>query len=168
MTLVDAEQIVATAPEFVQALQGSTAQVGEIWWSEVLVQSVSSCGVQVKEGKVLAQDRYMSNLFFIAPVYHLAFTLLSHLTVIDGTDLEFHQDLAPLQAELSHLTRGKLMAMGLDLSPNYFHMLTKYRDSQRRNFATFSLSPAGFPGQYQVGGRLNIYSIVGSHVRNKC
>ena len=130
-------------------------------------QSVSICGVQVKEGKVLAQDRYMSNLFFIAPVYHLAFTLLPHLTVIDGTDLEFHQDLAPLQAELSHLTGGKLMGMGLDLSPNYFHMLTKYRDAQRRNFATFSLSPVGFPGQYQVVGRFHINSIFGWPVQNK-
>ena len=44
--------------------------------------------------------RYVAELFYMAPLYHLAFTSLTNMIVIDATDLEFHESLQLLQEEM--------------------------------------------------------------------
>ena len=69
----------------------------------------------------------MADLFYIAPIYHLALTSLDKMIVIDATDLEFHNSIELLQDQFSHLTGGKLIGIGNDLSVNYYLNLAKYR-----------------------------------------
>ena len=73
--------------------------------------------------------RYAADLFYMAPVYHQAFTAtgLEKMIMIDSTDLEFHQDISVLDNQFHQLTDGQLLAIGLDLSPNYYHQLADYR-----------------------------------------
>ena len=47
--------------------------------------------------------RYAAELFYMAPLYHLAFTNITNLVVIDATDLEFHESLQILQGEMDQV-----------------------------------------------------------------
>ena len=78
----------------------------------------------------------------MAPIYHLAFTGLEKMMVIDSTDLDFHQDISVLHGQMQKLTNGRLMGIGLDLSPNYYVQLTKYRKLNKD-------SKLGFAGRLQ-------------------
>ena len=49
---------------------------------------------------LLRITRYAAELFYMAPLYHLAFTSLAKMIVIDATDLEFHESLLLLQEEM--------------------------------------------------------------------
>jgi len=97
---------------------------------------------QVKDHKSVEQDRYAAELFYMAPLYHLAFTSLTKMIVIDATDLEFHESLQLLQEEMDKVTDGKLMGMGVDLSPNYYKYLEPYRILHPN-------SSFGLPGRFQ-------------------
>ena len=52
--------------------------------------------------KISPLRRYTSPLFYIAPIYHLAFTNLQRILVIDSTDLTFNCDVKvdPFLAQL--------------------------------------------------------------------
>ena len=91
------------------------------------VKSVKASTAQSLDHKTVSEDRYTADLFYMAPVYHQAFTGLEKIIMIDSTDLEFHQDISVLDNQFHQLTDVQLMAIGLDLSPNYYHQLADYR-----------------------------------------
>ena len=91
------------------------------------VKKLQAITVQSKEHKTVEEDRYMADLFYIAPIYHLALTALDKMIVIDATDLEFHNSIELLQDQFRHVTGGKLIGIGNDLSVNYYLNLAKYR-----------------------------------------
>ena len=91
------------------------------------VKSLKASTVQSLHHKTVSEDRYTADLFYMAPVYHQAFTGLDKMIMIDSTDLEFHQDISVLDHQFHQLTDGQFMAIGLDLSPNYYHQLADYR-----------------------------------------
>ena len=97
---------------------------------------------QSKDNKTVEEDKYLAELFYIAPIYHLGFSALDKLLVIDGTDLEFHDDIKLLYDQFKHVTNGKLIGLGLDLSPNYYNQLNNYRTINPTD-------PAGMPGETQ-------------------
>ena len=119
---VDSEKIIEKNYDFVKTLKATT--------------------VQAKDHKNGQKDKYSADLFYIAPMYHLAFLALDKMIVIDASDLEFHEDVKVLNDEFTKVTNGALMGMGLDLSPNYYSQLTAYR-KQRAG------SKLGYPGPLQ-------------------
>ena len=104
---VDSEMIIKKNREFVNSLKGSTAQSSD--------------------HKSVLEDRYSADLFYMAPIYHLAFTGMNKLVMLDCTDLEFHADISDLSQQFRHFTTQHLIGIGLDLSPNYYHQLESYR-----------------------------------------
>ena len=76
----------------------------------------------------MQDDRYTADLFYIAPIYHLAFTRLDSLIVLDSSDLEFYDDILLLKNEMKKMKDGELLGIAHDLSPNYYHQLTEYRN----------------------------------------
>ena len=104
---VDSERIIEKNKLFVKTLKASTAQASD--------------------NKTIEEDRYTADLFYMAPIYHLAFTSLTSLLVIDSTDLDFHQDISILHNQMQEVVGGKIIGIGLDLSPNYYVQLANYR-----------------------------------------
>ena len=90
------------------------------------VKRLQSVTVQSKDNKTVEEDRYLADLFYIAPGYHLALTSRDKMIVIDATDLEFHNSIELLQDQF-RLMSGKLIGIGNDLSVNYYLNLAKYR-----------------------------------------
>ena len=75
---------------------------------------------QSKENKTVSDDKYLAELFYIAPIYHLGFPALDKLLVIDGTDLEFHDDIKLLYDQFKYVTNGKIIGLGnYDTRKNY-------------------------------------------------
>ena len=121
-SFVDSRRIAEQRPAFVRTLMQSTEQA--------------------KDHKSVADDPYVAQLFYIAPIYHLAFTHLNEMIVIDATDLEFHDSVQVLQDQMKEVSGTKLMAMGRDLSPIYHNALKTYRK-------THADSKAGTVGRFQ-------------------
>ena len=67
---------------------------------------------QTKDNKTVDEDKYLAELFYIAPIYHLGFPALDKILVIDGTDLEFHDDIKLLNDQFQYVTKGKLIGLG--------------------------------------------------------
>ena len=67
---------------------------------------------QTKENKTVDDDKYLAELFYIAPIYHLGFPALDKILVIDGTDLEFHDDIKLLNDQFKYVSNGKLIGLG--------------------------------------------------------
>ena len=107
------------------------------------VKRLQSITVQSKDNKTVDDDRYMADLFYIAPIYHLALSALDKMIVIDATDLEFHNSIELLQDQFRHVTGGKLIGIGNDLSVNYYLNLAQYRFLNKG-------SKAGYNGDNQV------------------
>ena len=98
---------------------------------------------QASEGVSVDKDRYVADLFYMAPLYPRAFVNLKELLVIDATDLQFHCDVLEVYQQFGEMKRQKaLLGIGRDLSPNYYYVLTKYR-------AQNPGSKAGLPGDTQ-------------------
>jgi len=100
-SFVDMREVVAANGDFVKALAGRKVN---------------------KKG-----ERYVSDLFYMAPIYHQAFTKLSKLLVIDSTDLTIVSDIKDLWEQFEEMDETALMSMGRDLSPHYMAQLTDYR-----------------------------------------
>jgi len=119
ISFVNLADVIACKPEFVRALEArkSNSDVG---------------------------DKYISDLFYIGPIYHLAFTKLEKMIMLDSTDLGVVSDLKDLWSEFSELERSKdsLLAVGLDLAPHYFNQLNEYRRK-------WPSSKVGQPGRLQ-------------------
>ena len=60
-----------------------------------------------------------ASLFYVAPLYHLAFTELSQLVVVDSSDLQWFSDPALLLGQFRGMKGGVLLGVGADLSPHY-------------------------------------------------
>jgi len=102
-SLVDYRRIKAEKPEFVHTFRNLNGTVGS--------------------------DKYDEDFFYIAPLYHLAFTSLKKMIVLDCHDLEFHDDISKLAAEFTKMDDTEaVMGIGLDLSLHYRVMLTKYAE----------------------------------------
>ena len=67
---------------------------------------------QTKDNKTVDEDKYLAELFYIAPIYHLGFPALDKILVIDGTDLEFHDDIKLLNDQFKYVSNGKLIGLG--------------------------------------------------------
>ena len=107
VTFVSAADIVATNKPFVARLQSVTLQRGQ--------------------NRTQQQDKYAAELFYLGPLYHLAFPALDSLIMLDITDLEFLASVELLQAELGRVRGGRLVGAGRDLSPWYWGRLAAYR-----------------------------------------
>ena len=59
--------------------------------------------------------QYAADLFYIAPLYGLAFPRLDRLAVLDSTDLTLRCDLAELAEYYTNLQAGAVIAAGRDL-----------------------------------------------------
>ena len=91
----------------------------------------------------MEKDRYVADLFYMAPLYPRAFVHLKELLVIDATDLLFHCDILEVYQQFEQMKRqGALLGIGRDLSPNYHYVLTQYRIENPG-------SNAGLPGDTQ-------------------
>ena len=122
-TYVDSAKVVAKGEDFVKELQGLT--------------------LQQREGVSVEKDRYVADLFFMAPLYHLAFTGLDQLVVLDATDLQFHTPVLEVWQQMEAVSRqGAVVGIGRDLSPNYHYQLDRYRREHPG-------SDAGMPGDTQ-------------------
>jgi len=123
VTYVDSMGVVATGETFVREMQGLTLQASQ--------------GISVEK------DRYVADLFYMAPLYPRAFVHLKELLVIDATDLLFHCDILEVYQQFEQMKRqGALLGIGRDLSPNYHYVLTQYRIDNPG-------SKAGLPGDTQ-------------------
>ena len=107
VTLVSAAVIAPTNKAFVARLQSVTLQRGQ--------------------NRTQQQDKYAAELFYLGPLYHLAFPALDSLIMLDITDLEFLASVELLQAELGRVRGGRLVGAGRDLSPWYWGRLAAYR-----------------------------------------
>jgi hypothetical protein len=87
-------------------------------------------------------DKYISDLFYIAPIYHRAFRSLDRMLVLDSTDLGIVSDLRELWDQQAEQEEEAVMAVGLDMAPHYFVNLQVYR---KQNPGT----NIGLPGRRQ-------------------
>lgn len=119
VSFVDLAEVIACKPDFVEALDAR------------------------KSNRELG-DKYMSPLFYIGPVYHLAFTRLHKMVMLDSTDLGVVSDLKDLWEEFSKLEADEtaVLAVGVDLAPHYYHQLEEYR-------AEWPSTRIGRPGRLQ-------------------
>ena len=95
---MDIEQIVEVNRPFFEALKNTSGRSGEA--------------------------KYAAELFYIAPLYHQAFTSLNKMAVIDSTDLEFFDNIEKLFDQFDLMSPQALVAIGRDLSPHYRSLLS--------------------------------------------
>ncbi|XP_023325659.1 xyloside xylosyltransferase 1 isoform X3 [Eurytemora carolleeae] len=77
-----------------------------------------------------SKDKYKNDFYYIAPLYHLAFTGLDKVVFIDISDMEFTVDIKELYDEFTKLESSPaILGIGLDLSPHYFGYLKSYIES---------------------------------------
>ena len=57
----------------------------------------------LKRNSELTGDKYEADLFYVAPMFHGAFTLLQRLIVLDMTDLEFFGDIQLLHKQFKNM-----------------------------------------------------------------
>ena len=69
---------------------------------------------------------YTESLFYIAPVYHKAFTGLKQIIFLDSKDLEFRSDIGLLQQQFEKMSPSTLIGIGPDLTPHYRKVLSDY------------------------------------------
>ena len=69
---------------------------------------------------------YTESLFYIAPIYHKAFTGLKRIIFLDSKDLEFRSDIGLLEKQFNKMAPTALIGIGPDLTPHYRIVLTDY------------------------------------------
>ena len=90
----------------------------------------------------VTKDKYSSDLFYIAPLYHLAFLAMDRIIFLDSTDLLFMSDIKDLELEFDNFDTKAVMMIGHDLSPHYRINLEKYLDADPD-------TNLGLPGRHQ-------------------
>jgi len=118
ISFVDIQNIVNLSPAFINALRKNTA-------------------TPLNPIKV----KYVNDLFYIAPMYHGAFSKLKKLIFLDSTDLEFFNDIQLLEDQFDNM-ENELIGVGLDLSPHYRRFLGDY-------LIDHPDTPLGLPGKKQ-------------------
>ena len=78
---------------------------------------------------VVTKDKYAADLFYVAPLYHLAFLGMDKIIFIDSSDLIFATDVKDLQELFENIGDEAVMSIGLDLSPHYRINLNDYIQS---------------------------------------
>ena len=94
------------------------------------------------QGNDAAEEKYAADLFYVAPLYHLAFLSMEKMIFIDSTDLVFLSDVKDLEEQFVNMEDEAVMEIGLDLSPHY---LTHLNHFIKTNPETIF----GLPGRYQ-------------------
>ena len=84
---------------------------------------------------------YTEDLFYIAPIYHKAFTNIDKIIFLDSKDLEFVSDIKLLHDQFKLMDKA-MIGIGPDLTPHYYSFLKGYID---RNVN----SSLGLPGKMQ-------------------
>ncbi len=72
---------------------------------------------------VTLAEKYDDDIFYLSPFYHEVFPSLSKLTVVD-VDVEFNCDVTEVQEVFEWFTGDEVAAVGNDLAPHYFQMLS--------------------------------------------
>ena len=85
---------------------------------------------------------YTESLFYIAPIYHKAFTGLKRIIFLDSKDLEFRSDIGLLEQQFKKMSPTALIGIGPDLTPHYRIVLTDY-------IAQHPNTTLGLPGPFQ-------------------
>ena len=62
--------------------------------------------------KIFLISRYVSDLFYMAPIYHQAFTKLDKLLVVDSTDLTIVSDIKVPLTGVKVIGKTQLMGLG--------------------------------------------------------
>ena len=83
-SFVDMRDVVAANSQFVEALAARKVNKKSDRWAR---------GDLKRKPKIRRNCRYVSDLFYMAPIYHQAFTKLEKLLVIDSTDLTIVSDI---------------------------------------------------------------------------
>lgn len=71
---------------------------------------------------------YSEDLFYIAPIYHKAFSKLNKIIFLDSKDLEWRCDIFLLYQQFDYMGPEKLIAIAPDLTPHYRSELRYYID----------------------------------------
>ena len=84
---------------------------------------------------------YTEDLFYIAPIYHRAFTGLDRIIFLDSKDLEFYSDIKLLETQFNFMGNA-IIGIGSDLTPHYRNTLGNY-------IAKHPNTSLGLPGKMQ-------------------
>eukprot|EP00090_Calanus_glacialis_P000937 TRINITY_DN10676_c0_g1_i1.p1 TRINITY_DN10676_c0_g1~~TRINITY_DN10676_c0_g1_i1.p1 ORF type:complete len:414 (+),score=84.46 TRINITY_DN10676_c0_g1_i1:41-1282(+) len=84
---------------------------------------------------------YTEDLFYIAPIYHRAFTGLDRIIFLDSKDLEFFSDIKLLEDQFNLMDKA-IIGIGFDLTPHYHIVLKDY-------VAKHPNTSVGLPGKMQ-------------------
>jgi len=103
---VDCENIVKIDPVFFKAMKSNSVQG-----------NIATAGVS-----------YSEDLFYIAPIYHKAFSKLNKIIFLDSKDLEWRCDIFLLYQQFDYMGPEKLIAIAPDLTPHYRSELRYYID----------------------------------------
>ena len=69
-----------------------------------------------------SSTKYAADLFYITPLFHLAFSSFDKIILLDSTDLEFYCNINLLAKQFDNMV-AEVIGVGLDLSPHYRQML---------------------------------------------
>jgi len=116
-TFVDIQDVIDLSPAFINSLRKNTMKKDPI------------------------KDKYVNDLFYIAPMYHGAFMKLKNLIFLDSTDLEFFDDIKLLHDRFDKMDK-ELIGAAVDLSPHYRKFLKNYLEENPD-------SELGLPGKRQ-------------------
>ena len=86
-------------------------------------------------------EKYNDDIYYICPFYHKIFPTLPKIMVVDA-DVEFRVDLSEIYSVFDKFEGDEVIAVGNDLAPHYYQMLTSYRE-------THPDTELGKPGRFQ-------------------
>ena len=88
------------------------------------------------------EDRYVSDFYYLGPLFHLAFKNIKKIIFLDASDLLFISDIKTLYDNFNEFLEENVIGLAPDLSPNYH---TNLKDYRQRNPGT----KLGQPGKFQ-------------------
>ena len=83
--------------------------------NQPFVESLKQNSQQFKFG---LQDKYVSDFYYVGPLYHLAFKHIKRIIFLDGSDLLFISDIKILHQQFGKFSGENIIGLGPDLSPN--------------------------------------------------
>ena len=102
VSFVDVNEIIKTDVKFFEAMKNNSLQGND------------------------PRASYTESLFYIAPVYHKAFTGLNQIIFLDSKNLEFRSDIGLLHRQFEKMSSSALIGIGPDLTPHYRNILSDY------------------------------------------
>ena len=102
LSYVDCEEITEINSEFFTAMKNNSQQ-----------------GYSQKQS-------YTEDLFYIAPIYHKAFSSLDRIIFIDSKDLEFRSDIKLLEKQFDQMPSEAVIGIAPDLTPHYHQSLSAF------------------------------------------